>query len=148
MSDILAVQPTRRLATGALVILLGLGLYGMQYLDDMGESITLILLGGLCLAGYLNTRSRFLLVVGCLVTGLGVGSFGERTWSVVGEFTKIGLGIGFILIYLISLLWEKKSHWWSLIIVGIGILIVLGSFGQGHKSKGDGETRGKPAGPA
>ena len=159
-----------RLATGSLFIVLGLGLYGMQFMENMGESITLLLLGGLCIAGYLYTRSAFLLIAGCLVTGLGIGSFGERTWSVVGEFSKLGLGIGFILIYVISLLWEKRAHWWPLIpgiillllgfnawrrfysflfsrgwpliLVGIGVLILLGSFGWGRKSKG------KPAGPA
>jgi len=159
-----------RLATGILFIVLGLGLYGMQFLDNMGESITLLLLGGLCVAAYLYIRSRFLLIVGCVVTGLGIGSFGERTWSVVGEFSKLGLGIGFILIYVISLLWEKRAHWWPLIpgtillllgfnawrrfysflfsrgwpliLVGIGVLILLGSFGWGRKAGG------KPTGPA
>ena len=63
----------------------------------MGESITLLLLGGLCIAGYLYTRSAFLLIVGCLVTGLGIGSFGERTWSVVGEFSKLGHEIGYVI---------------------------------------------------
>jgi len=159
-----------RLATGSLFILLGLGLFGMQYLDNMGESITLVLLGGLCVAGYLYTRSRFMMVVGGIVLGLGIGSFGERQFYFYGEFSEIGLGVGFVLIYLIPFLYERRSHWWPLIpgliflllgfnawrnfriflfdrgwpliLVGIGVLILLGSFGWGRKGSG------KPAGPA
>ncbi len=159
-----------RLATGTLFIVLGLGLYGMQYLDNIGESITLTLLGGLCIAGYLYTRSRLLMVVGGIVLGLGIGSFGERNFYFYGEFSEIGLGIGFVLIYLIPFLYERRSHWWPLIpgtvllllgfnawhnfrvflfsrgwpliLVGIGVLILLGSFGRARRGGG------KPAGPA
>ena len=113
-----------RLAAGLMLIVLGAGLYGMQYLAPMGESVTLTLLGGLCIAAYFYSRFYLLLVVGCVVLGLGIGSFGERTYSVVGEFTKVGLGIGFVLIYVIDLLYRRRSHWWPLI-PGI-ILILLG----------------------
>ena len=46
-----------RVASGLTLILLGLGLYGMQYFDDLGESVTLTLLGGLCIAAYLYSRA-------------------------------------------------------------------------------------------
>jgi hypothetical protein len=120
----MAASTRSRLAAGLTLILLGAGLYGMQYLEPMGESVTLTLLGGLCIAAYFYSRFYLLLMVGCIVLGLGIGSFGERTYSVVGEFTKVGLGIGFILIYLIALLYQRRSHWWPLI-PGI-ILILLG----------------------
>jgi hypothetical protein len=113
-----------RLVTGVTMIALGLGLYGMQYLDDVGASITLTLLGGLCIAAYLYSGLHLLLVAGGIVIGLGIGSFGERSFFVVGEFTKVGLGIGFILIYLIALAYKRRSHWWPLV-PGV-ILILLG----------------------
>ena len=153
-----------RLATGTLFIVLGLGLFGMQYMENMGESITLVLMGGLCIAGYLYTRSRFMMVVGGIVLGLGIGSFGERTFYFYGEFSEIGLGIGFVLIWLVPFLYDRRSHWWPLIpgliflllgfnawrrfytflfsrgwpliLVGIGVLILLGSFGWGRKRDG------------
>jgi hypothetical protein len=112
-----------RVATGLMLIVLGLGLYGMRYVDDLGESVTLVLLGGLAIAGYLYTRGYLLLIIGGIVLGLGIGSFGERTFYFVGEFTKIGLGIGFLLIYLIRLIYEGRSHWWPLIPGGVLILV-------------------------
>jgi len=151
-----------KVATGVMLIVLGLGLYGLQFVEGAGESVVLCLLGGLFIAGYLFTRGYALLVVGAIVLGLGIGSFGERTLWLYGEFSKIGLGVGFILIYLIQLLYERRSHWWPLIpmliffllgfqkwrgfrrfifsskgwpilIVIIGGLIVLGALGRGKK---------------
>ena len=118
-------QATRsKAATGLMLIILGLGLYAMNHFEETGQSITLCLLGGLCIAGYLYSRGYFLLVVGGIVLGMGIGSFGERQLWVYGEFSKIGLGIGFVLIYLIDLVYQKRSRWWPLI--PGGILLLLG----------------------
>jgi hypothetical protein len=111
-------------ATGLMLIVLGLGLYWMQFLGETGESILLLLMGGLGIAAYLYTRCRFLLVLGCIVFGAGIGSFGERQFFFYGEFSKIGLGIGFILIYLIAFAYERRAHWWPLI--PGGVLLLLG----------------------
>jgi hypothetical protein len=107
-----------------MLIVLGLGLYWMQYLEDTGESIVLTFMGGLGITAYLFTRFRFLLILGCIVLGLGIGSFGERHFLFWDEFSRIGLGIGFVLIYLIALLYERRSHWWPL--VPGGVLFLLG----------------------
>jgi hypothetical protein len=115
-----------RVFTGLTFILLGLGLFGLQYFGPLGQSAILLTLGGLALAGYLFTRAYLLLVAGGILLGLGVGSFGERHFSVWGEFSKIGLGAGFILIYLVQLLYERCSHWWPLIPGTILILLGLG----------------------
>lgn len=112
-----------RVATGVMLIVLGLGLYGMQFVEGAGESVVLCLLGGLFVAGYLFTRGYALLVVGAIVFGLGIGSFGERELWFYGEFSKIGLGVGFVLIYVIQLLYERRSHWWPLIPGGVMLLL-------------------------
>lgn len=158
-----------RVASGLTLILLGLGLYGMRYFDDLGESVTLTLLGGLCIAAYLYSRVYPILIVGGIVLGLGIGSFGERTFLFVGEFTEVGLGVGFVLVYLIALLYEGRSSWWPLIpgavflllgfrawrrfrlflfsegwpliLVIIGALILLGAIGRGRRTKQQGEPR-------
>jgi hypothetical protein len=111
-------------ATGVMLIALGLGLYWMQFLDSSGESILRILMGGLGIAAYLFTRFRPLLVLGCLLFGWGIGSFGERNSFFYGEFSEVGLGIGFIMIYLIAFLYERRAHWWPLI--PGGVLLLLG----------------------
>jgi hypothetical protein len=156
-----------RVATGLTLILLGLGLYGMQYFEDLGESVVLTLLGGLCIAAYLYSRAYLLLVVGGIVLGLGIGSFGERSLYFLGEFSQIGLGVGFVLIYLIALLYQGRSSWWPLIpgvvflllgfrawrrfriflfsegwpliLVIIGALILLGAMGRGRRTRDKGE---------
>ncbi len=119
-----------RIATGLTLIVLGLGLYGMRYLEPVGESVTLTLLGGLCIAAYLYTRFYLLLVIGGIVTGLGIGSFGERTFYFVGEFTELGLGIGFVLIWLITLVYQRRSHWWPLIPGAVLILLGFRAWGS------------------
>lgn len=152
-----------RVATGLMLIVLGLGIYGMKFLGDTAESLTLIVLGGLAIAGYLATRGYLLLVIGGVVLGLGMGSFGERNFAFFGEFTKLGLGLGFLLIYLIQLAYERRAHWWPLVPGGVlvligfrawggfkdfllsdgwplilviaGVLILLGAFGGGKKGK-------------
>jgi hypothetical protein len=118
-------SPVRRGVTaGVTFIVLGLALYGVQYLGSTGQSLILTLLGGLGVVGYLFTRYRYLLVLGCILFGLGIGSFGERSLWVWGEFSEIGLGIGFVLIYLIGLVYERRGHWWPLI-PGV-VLLLLG----------------------
>ena len=154
-----------RVVTGLSLIVVGLALYGLQYLDIAFRPLALILVGGLLVAGYFGSRSYLSLVLGCILAGLGIGLFGEPRWFVLHEFTEIGLGIGFALIYLIKLVYERGSHWWPLIpslvffllgfqkwrgfrqfifssrgwpilLVIIGALIVLGALGRG-KAKRD-----------
>lgn len=119
-----------RVTTGVMLILLGLALFGMRYIGDLGESVLLLCAGGLFVAGYLFTRAYALLVVGCILFGLGFGSFGERYFYVWGEFSRIGLGVGFVLIYLIALAYERRSHWWPLVPGTILILLGLQSWGK------------------
>lgn len=98
-----------------MLIVLGLGIYGIQYLGAGSRPLILTLLGVLALVGYFVTKTYFLLVVGGSLTGLGIGLFGEPRWFVVHEFTEIGLAVGFLSIYVIRLLYERRSHWWPLI---------------------------------
>ena len=121
-------QTKSRLTTGLLLIVLGLGAYGFQYLGDLGESVMLMVAGGLFIGGYLMTRSSFLVIVGCLLLGFGLGSFGqEKEFFVVGRFTMMSVGIGFILIYVVRMAYERKSHWWPLVPGAILVLFGLSS---------------------
>jgi len=154
----------KALATGLMLIVLGVGLYGMQFLGEAARPLLLALIGVAFVAGYFVTRVYMLLVTGCVMGGLGLGMFGEPRWFVLHEFTQIGLAIGFLLIYLIRLAYERRSHWWPLIpslvlfllgfqtwrkfrlflfspqgwpilIVIVGALIVLGALGKGRKKQ-------------
>ena len=134
----------------------------MQYLSSVNRPIVLALIGGLFVTVYFFTRSYFALVLGGIVGGLGIGLFGEPRWSVVHEFTEIGLGIGFLTIYVLRLVYERRSHWWPLVpaliffllgfqawrefrvfvfssrgwpilLVIVGALVLLGTLGRGKK---------------
>jgi hypothetical protein len=148
--------------TGLSLIVVGLALYGLQFLDASFRPLAAVVVGGLLVAGYFASRSYVSLVLGCVLAGLGIGLFGEPRWFVLHEFTEIGLGIGFALIYGIRLAYERRSHWWPLIpalvffllgfqrwqgfrrflfssrgwpilIVIVGALILLGALGRGKK---------------
>jgi hypothetical protein len=120
-----------RVFTGAMFIILGLGLYGLQLVGPLGQSAILLTLGGLCVCAYLYTRAYLLLVLGGILVGLGIGSFGERHFYVWGDLSRLGLGAGFILIYLIQLLYERKSRWWPLI---PGVILILLGLGRWHEA--------------
>lgn len=124
-------KPTRnRFVTAAVFIVLGLTLFGLQYLENVGKSVVMLVLGGTFTGLYLYTRSYFAMLVGGILLGLGVGSFGEQYFYVWGEFSHVGLGGGFILIYLVPLLYERCSHWWPLI---PGTILILIGFGKWHQ---------------
>lgn len=117
-----------RVITAVVLIVLGLGLYGIQYLEELGKSVILMVLGALFTGLYLYSRSYLSLVAGGILLGLGIGSFGRQEWYVWGEFSKIGLGAGFIFIYLVALLYERRSRWWPLIPGSILILLGMGKW--------------------
>lgn len=118
--------PTRsKITTGLTLIVLGLGLWGLQYFEDLGETALLLVLGLAGIAVYLVNKNDGLLIVGSIVFGLGLGSFGPgRLWSLTGDGHQLGLGVGFLLIYFLKLIRERQSHWWPL--VPGGILVLLG----------------------
>ena len=156
-------KPTRsKVITGVMLIVLGFGLYAMQFMDASTKPLLLVFIGGIFLATYFSTRTYGFLVTGGVVFGLGIGMFGEHRWFVTTDFTEIGLAIGFALIFLIRLAYERRSHWWPLIpslalflvgfqawrrfrlfifsergwpllIVIVGALIILGALGRRKK---------------
>lgn len=156
------VPDTRqRMIAGISVISLGLVLWWLQRTEGLGPWAVFFLIGGLFLAGYLYRREYGFLVPGCIMLGLGSGGVFENARFGMGNSTVLGLGAGFVAIYLIALLYERKSHWWPLIpgvalilygirgaqrivewsvrnwpvfLVIIGLMILFGAFGK-PKSK-------------
>ncbi len=160
----------RRLIAGIILIALGAGFLLMQITRGFGEAVILLVIGGLLIAAYFYRRLYGFLVPGCILVGIGLGNVGEvtlssiRTFSESG-FTQIGLGIGFIGIYVIDLIYRGSTHLWSLgpggvllvsgvaslagtgfrtiftvgwplILVLVGLLLLAGAFGLIGKKKG------------
>ena len=119
-----------RLTFGVMPILLRLVLFGMQYIRDVGGQRRphrqrpsarrrLPLHSSQPAAGRLvhPVRSRIRLV-------------GERDFYICGWFSHNGLGIGFILVHLVALLYQRRSHCWPLIPGTVPILLGLRSRGR------------------
>jgi hypothetical protein len=114
----------RRFTAGLILIGVGLTLYFLQRVE-LGESVVFFILGVAFLTAYLYQRRFGLLVPAGVLLGLGLGSVWEGSFLAFGESTLLGLGLGFIAIYVIALLYERRSHWWALIPGGILVLAAL-----------------------
>jgi len=158
----------RRLVAGSVLILLGLTLFAVQYVEGIGQSAVFFIIGGVFLGAYLYQREYGLLIPACILMGLGVGSIAQPARFPFGSGAQLGLGIGFVAIFVIALIYERRSHWWPLIpggilivtsipdadrvfdflldrgwpliLVIIGLMILLGAFGRsGRRRSGGGE---------
>ncbi len=114
---------------GIFLIVLGLVLFVIQFVRGWGDSLFLILVGSLFIAGYLYRRAYGLLIPGCLLLGLGFGQIVERSFAPMGDWGAIGLGAGFASIYLADLVYRRSSHWWPLI---PGLVLILVGISQGN----------------
>ncbi len=118
-------QRMRTIGAGVALIVLGIAVwYLREHVEGLGRGWILVLLGGASVAGYFHSKRYGLLVVGCLLLSLGLGSVGERTYFSADRSNAVPLGLGFIAIYVIQLAWERRARWWPLI--PGGLLVILG----------------------
>lgn len=116
---------TRNLAPGMILIALG-ALFLVVQLTDVGGEAVVAVIGGAFLVGYALTRQYGFLVPGGIMTGLGLGVLWQSQATLeAGGVVVIGLGVGFLSIYLIDLLVRGASALWWPIIPG-GILTTIG----------------------
>ncbi len=155
-------QRKSQVVSGVTLIGIGLLLFWLNSVEEIADSVLFFVIGSLFLGAYLYNKNYGLLIPGCLLLGLGTGTLLERM-NRLDEPWQIGLGSGFVAIFVISLLYEKRAHWWPLIpgsilllsafalgedlmrflfsggwplvLVAIGVLIVLGSFRKRGPSK-------------
>lgn len=155
-------QRRSRVVSGVTLIGIGLLLFWLNRVEDIADSVLFFVIGSLFLGAYLYSKNYGLLIPGCLLLGLGTGTLLERI-DRLDQPWQVGLGAGFVAIFLIALLYEKQAHWWPLIpggillisafaigeelmqflfsggwplvLVVIGVIIVLGSFTKRGSSK-------------
>jgi len=121
MSD----RKSRRISAGLILIVIGLGLYLIDRVEGIGEEAVLLIIGSAFLVAYFVRKNYGLLIPGCILLGLGVGSVGRNSFLSFGEASMLGLGIGFIAIFVIAKLNEGKSHWWPLIPGGVMLVMAI-----------------------
>ena len=116
---------TRNLAPGVILIALGALFFVVQLTDVGGEAVVAVI-GGAFLVAYAFTRQYGFLVPGGIMTGLGLGIvLQNQATPEEGGVVVIGLGVGFLSIYVIDLLVRGASALWWPIIPG-GILTAIG----------------------
>jgi hypothetical protein len=122
-----SISKRQQLATGSILILLGIGFFALQVLEGFGDAAVLFLIGAACIAGYLFWNAYGWLIAGGILMGIGLDSVGESSGLAFGDFSPIGLGLGFVSIYAIDFVYRGRTSWWPLIPGGVLILSGLAS---------------------
>lgn len=109
---------------GLVLIAVGLGLFLLDRFEGIGDEAILLVIGSAFLIGYFVQKRYGLLIPAGVLLGLGAGGAVDRRLNDYGDPTVIGLGAGFVAIFLISRIYEGKAHWWPLI--PGGVLLAVG----------------------
>jgi hypothetical protein len=113
--------PNARMIPGLVLIIIGIFFLLAQYFE-FGPGLFVLLLGTAFFVAYMFTRAYGLLIPGCILAGIGVGLLFERTMN-SGVTISLGLGLGFIVIYVVQKIFGNASHWWPLIPGGVLVLV-------------------------
>jgi hypothetical protein len=131
-----ALQRNRRsqIAAGLALVVIGMVALALQYFEGPGRAVVLLLAGGSFIATYFYSDIYGLLIPGGILSGLGLGMLGEWRHVAVRDPNAVGLGIGFVAIYVIERAYRHRAHWWPLIpgviLVGSGLGARFGDVGH------------------
>ncbi len=132
-----AAPAAREVATwlpGAIFVTIGTVLLAVQLFGVNGNVVVLAI--GLAFAvGYAATRTYGLLIPAGILTGLGSGILLESYFTRMTEPVVLGLGLGFLAIYVVDALVTGAvgmARWWPLIPGGILTTVAAanGAFGS------------------
>ncbi len=129
-----------RLIPGLILILLGIAFLLKEYFE-FGPGLVLIFIGLIFLVLYVFTRSYGLLVPGLIVAGLGIGLMFERGTR-TDVTAPLGLGLGFIAIFVVDFVMTRRLRWWPLI---PGVLLALAGIVEAYPEAQIWLQRGWPA---
>lgn len=115
----------RRSWPGVILIVLGVIFLAGQQLEIGGEGIVAAI-GLAFLVAYVFTHHYGLLVPGGIMTGLGLGIVFETNIGGQGAPVLLGLGLGFLTIYVIDTAGRRAVWgWWPLVPGGVLTLVGL-----------------------
>lgn len=118
-----------RKVAGAVLIAIGVMLFIIQYASGVAYSILFLAGGAVFLFAYFNKPNYGLLIPGCIMLGIGAGHLGEQAMIPVDNMGAVGLGLGFVAIYVIDRKFRGKTHWWPLI---PGLILFVNGLGSGY----------------
>ena len=110
---------TRRRRGGAILVILGLALFVLQYVEGAAESILFFGIAAVFVFFYFRQQRYGFLVPGCILAGIGLGKLIDNSGLSVADPGALGMGIGFLMIYGIDRLFRGRTSWWPLVPGGI-----------------------------
>jgi hypothetical protein len=122
------------MAAGIALVVIGILALAIQRFEGPGRALVLLLAGGAFIATYFYSDIYGLLVPGGILSGLGLGLLFEWKDIAFRDPNAVGLGVGFVAIYVIERAYRRRAHWWPLIpgiiLVGSGIGMRYGDVGH------------------
>ena len=135
-------QSRGRMIAGAVLILLGVAFFAMQFFGGLGASAILFAVGLIFLVAYFYTRTYGFLIPGCILAGLALGQVAARGGLfAVNGLSGIGLGVGFLAIFVIDWIYTRNMRWWPLIPGGI---ITIGGIASANENLQELLSKGWP----
>ena len=120
---------------GVILIMLGVAFLAMQVLGDSAGALVPLGIGVAFLVSHFAYRSYGFLVPGGILVGLGSGLLVEQLTDVPGEPVVLGMGLGFLLIFVVDRTLTHagppEGSWWPLIPGGILTLVGAGTLVPG-----------------
>lgn len=121
----------RRSTAGIILVVLGLMFLAAQWFDFTGAAV----LGALSVffvVMYATTRKYGFLIPGMILGGLAIGvGLQEYGYDPSGGIVVLGLGAGFIAIYLVNVFVQSPASWWPLVPGGILSVVGLTQLAEG-----------------
>lgn len=127
--------------TGGLLIGIGLLLFILQFVTGPTFPVLFLLGGAAFVVVYFNRKAYGLLVPGCILIGIGIGRLGEQSSIPLHDVNLVGLGVGFLGIYVIDKLYRGQTPWWPLV---PGLILVMHGGFSGHVEFGKLVSKGWP----
>jgi hypothetical protein len=125
----MATVPKQTVIPGIILIILGLGLFGLIRADQYQSEIIPVLLGGILVVIYFFKKSYLFLLPGCLLLGLGLGGVIDPNVTDTLNMRALGIGIGFLGVFFIHRAYAGKVHRWPLIpgilFIADGVSVIL-----------------------
>jgi hypothetical protein len=126
----------RTILPGVILVVIGLVML-LATTTGVGARLIPAAIGVCFLAAYVVQRRYGFLVAGSIVTGLGVGAAFEPAAGGNGTAAVIGLGLGFMAIFVVdSLRGSGMAHWWPLIPGTILLLVGIEQLTQNESILG------------